>query len=192
METKKLAHIGLAFLFIALLAACQVSEAKIKPGDKIEKMEFINEYEKCPAPNLNEICSFESLFKGTCKIPESQTKFWISTGWLEGSQPALELAWQDSEWHMTFDGMEVDLPAFGTYDLDWQTLGGRAWDVHQKTYKEIRHGQEKVRMWKVCISNPEAGMHTVRYEFLMKNGVWIGNHVETFIFTVSDSEIPKD
>jgi len=168
---NRLACIGWVILLAVLMTACQFPGTKIKPGDKIGDMEFISEFEECQAPNiLNDICTFDALNDGTCEVPASLTKFWVSTGWSEGSQESLELSWKDSEWSMTFDDYEVNLYAFGTYDMDWEDMRARVWDV--------------------CVSNPTPGKHTVRYEFLLKNGVQRGNHEVIFNFTVLAAETP--
>ncbi len=168
---KKFAYISWTILLALLVGACQFPGAKIKPGDKIGEMEFINEYEKCPAPNYNDICGgFESLADGTCEIPAEITQFWISISLLQDTQEALELAWQDSKWSMTFDGHEVDLYAFGTFDMDFQGKRARAWNV--------------------CISNPAPGRHTVIYEYFIKNAVEWGNFQTAHSFTVLASKSP--
>jgi len=162
---KKLASVSWMILFVVLTTSCQFPGSKIQPGDKIGDMTFINDYQQCPAPNFNEICGgFETLADGTCEIPADMTKFWVSTGWAEDTQEALELAWKDSEWSMAFDGYKVDLPAFGTFDME---LDGRP-----------------TRAWNVCISNPAQGKHTVIYEFYLENAVERGNHVSRLSFTV--------
>lgn len=148
-----------------LIASCQMPGTKIQPGDKIGGMEFINEWENCQAPNFNDICGgFDTLIDGTCEIPAELTKFWISTSLLRDTQEDLEFGWEGSEWSMTFDGYAVDLPAFGTFDMDYE--GKRA------------------RVWNVCISNPVPGKHTVAYKWFIKNGVEWGNFENSLSFTV--------
>jgi hypothetical protein len=171
-------------LGVILLVSCANMDQGIQPGDRIGEMEFISDYDDCPAPNLNEICSFDSLFNGTCEIPADVTRFWISSGWMEGSWDQLNLAWKESQWKMTFDDQEVDLDAFGITDIDWQIKPNRLWDVCKQTSKEVHSEREKARMWNVCVAYPSPGKHIVRYEFYMKNGPWRGSHVETFAFTV--------
>jgi hypothetical protein len=177
---KKFAFLGWLILLAVLVAACQSTGAKIKPGDKIGEMEFINEWENCQAPNiLYDLCTEkEVVFDGTCTVPASQNKFWISTGWMEGSQESMELSWKDSEWSMTFDGYQVDLTAFGTFDMDWTDPTGKVKDV------------QKARIWNVCVFNPAPGKHVVRYEYTLKNGVWRGNHELVFNFTVLADDSP--
>lgn len=134
-------------------------------------MEFIKEYEQCPAPNYDEICGgFEALANGTCEIPAEMTKFWTSISYIADTQEALELAWKDSKWSMTFDGYRVDLDAFGTFDMDYE-------------------GQ-KARAWNVCISNPAPGRHTVVYKYFIDHAVERGNFTVNHSFTVLSPESP--
>lgn len=162
---KRFACIGGMILLAVLAASCQFPGTKIQPGDKIGNMEFINDYEQCPAPNFNDICGgFGPLEDGTCVIPVDMTKFWVSTGWAEPTQDELELAWKDSEWGMTFDGYKVDLPAFGTYDMQYEGQPARAWNV--------------------CIANPAPGQHTVIYTMHFEHGSRPGNHANKLIFTI--------
>ena len=174
---KKFAFTTWLILFAVLTASCQFPGSKIKPGDKIGEMEFLNVWEDCQAPNiLNDLCTQIQLDEGTCEVALSQ--FWISTGWMEGSQEAMEMEWEDSEWSMTFDGREVDLWAFGTFDMQWTDPIGVVKDV------------QYARVWNVCISNPPLGAHAVEYEFILKHGPWRGVHVVTFNFTVLAPETP--
>jgi hypothetical protein len=162
---KKITSICFMILFSLIMASCQFPGTKIQPGDKIGDMEFINDYEKCPAPNYNDICGgFQPLADGTCEIPPDMPKFWISTGWSEETEDELEWAWDDAKWSLTFDGYKVDLPAFGTFDMVLDGLPTRAWNV--------------------CINNPKAGKHTVVYKIHFDNGPEPGNHTWTHIFTV--------
>jgi len=169
-KMKKLASVSWMVLLVVLMTACQFPGTKIKPGDKIGDMEFVSDYESCPAPNFSDICGFDALADGTCEIPASMTQFWISIGWAEDTQEALELAWLDSEWNMTFDGYNVNLSSFGTFDMDLE-------------------GQ-KARTWNVCISNPPVGKHTVVYLYSFENGSRPGNHTSALTFTVLAAESP--
>jgi hypothetical protein len=90
----------------------------------------------------------------------------------------MEMEWKDSEWSMTFDGQEVDLDAFGTFDMQWTDPTGVVKDV------------QYARVWNVCISNPTPGPHVVQYDFLLKYGPWRGNHTVMFNFTVLPPEAP--
>ena len=187
---KTLSRLGCLSLLIVLMTSCQPAASGIQPGDTVGSMQFVSDRANCRAPNISELCTFESLFDGTCLIPPAVDTFWVSSGWREGSAEALELAWKDSTWSMTFDDRAVDLAAFGTRDLDSQLQAEFAWDLGRKSNKEQSNEDDMERMWAVCIVDPAPGRHTVRYEFLMKNGVWRGNHVQTFTFTVMADQFP--
>jgi hypothetical protein len=166
---KTLAFVSWLVVLAVLMCACQFPGTKLKPGDKIGNMEFISEYEQCQAPNFNDICGgFETLVDGTCEIPADLTKFWISISLARDTQEDLELGWQDSKWSMTFDGYQVDLPSFGTFDMDWTNPEGKL---------------QRARAWNVCIANPTPGEHTVVYDWFIKNGVEWGNFTSTYTFT---------
>ena len=169
---KKLSFLLLVGLVASLLVSCYLPGSKLKPGDKIGNMEFITEYESCPAPHLAEICSGATLEDGTCKIPASITKFWVGASWVEDTTEEVEEAWRDSEWKMTFDGKPVDLPAFRTFDMDFK--------------------DQKARVWDVCVSNPAPGEHIVHFDFYMPNGVQHGNHAIDYVFTVLPPEQAQD
>jgi hypothetical protein len=160
---KKSVTITVILLLASSMAACFFPGYKLKPDDKIGEMVISNDLD-FGVPNLNEICTFEALHDGTCKIPASATKLGISTGWGEPTLEELDRAWLDSEWKMTFDAHKVDLAPFGTFDMDWEGM--------------------KVRVWNVAITNITSGEHTVRYDFHFENGSRPGNHAEVFMFTV--------
>jgi len=166
---KKLTHLTLLVLLAAWLPACIFPGYKIKPGDKLGGMQFINDDEACPGPNFSDICGFPALADGTCLIPASTPVFWISTGWVEATQAELESTWKDSTWKLTFDGHELDLAKFGTYDME---LDG-----------------QKARIWEVCISNPPEGKHNVYYEYEFIHGVHLGKWFSDLTFTVEPASV---
>jgi len=189
---RKFTLLGWLALFIAITMSCLFTsaETKIRPGDRIGDMEFFTNEDELQVLNLNEICSFDELFKGTCLIPTSLSGFCISSGWTEGSQAELELDMKDSEWSMTFDDHEIDLRAFGSHEFVSNTQLTRFWDVPDKMEKEIHKSSQVMQMWDVCVSNPGIGKHTIQYEFLLKNGVWRGYHIETYTFSVRAVAMP--
>jgi len=162
-SVKRLTFAIGVMLLAGLLASCTFPGSKLKPGDTVGDMELTTEFDL----NIHSLCSFDELAEGTCQIPSTITEIGISTGWFEITEDALNLTWLDSTWTMTFDGREVDLASFGTFDLDWE-------------------GQ-KARVWDVGITNPAPGKHTVHYEFNFKNGPERGNHFVDYIFTVIDA-----
>lgn len=162
---KMVNYLKVSWVFI-FLASCGLLGGKIQPGDKIGDMEILD---FCDGPVLVEMCSFEDLNIGNCQIPADIKTLWISPGWSEDTQDGLELSWKDSEWSMKIDKKAIDLPAFGTYDLD---------------IPDLDLGVMKARTWNVCISNLAPGEHIVRTEWTFVNGARRGNHAQTFIFTV--------
>ena len=152
------------FLMLFLLSSCEFPGVKIKPDDKIGKMQFLD---YCEAPNIHEICGgFNQLFTGECEISTSTDTFWVSFGWAEATQEELDAFWEStSDWKMKFDGRLVDLSAFGTYDL-------------------VADGKP-ARVWDVCITNPPTGPHVIRFDF-DSSMIPTGHFTEIWKFTVVD------
>jgi hypothetical protein len=157
---KKLACMICLVIVAGVLTACVFPGSKLKPGDRIGQMELTTEYDL----NINYLCGFDELDAGTCRVPDSVSVLGVSTGWAEDTLEQLEAAWTDSVWTLTIDDREVNLPSFGTFDLDW--------------------GEQKARVWDVGLSSLALGEHTVRYEFSLENSVERGNHTVVYQFTV--------
>jgi len=157
---KKLACTTCLVLMAGLLASCVFPGSTLKPGDRIGEMRLTTEYDM----NINYLCGFDELDAGTCQIPAAVSILGVSTGWSEDTAEELDAAFKDSVWTMTVDGRKIDLPSFGTFDLDW--------------------GEQKARVWDVGLSNLTLGEHTVRYEFYLENAVERGNHTVVYQFTV--------
>lgn len=158
---KTLACLVSITLTASLLTSCYLPGYKLKPGDKIGEMTLVGDIPN----NLNELCGgFDSLLDGTCEVPASISPLGISTGWQEDTLEALEMAWKDSKWEMSFDGHPVDLSAFETFDME---VGGK-----------------KVRVWNIGITNPTPGKHIVQYDFFIDNSIERGNHSVTWTFTI--------
>jgi len=164
---KKLARIAFIGLLASSMTSCYYPGYKLKPGDKIGNMELTTSFDK----NIHELCDFTELSLGTCEIPAPESAIGISTGWAEDTLEALNLAWAGSRWEMSIDNHQVDLPSFGTFDLDF--------------------GGQKARVWDVGLLNFEPGKHTVQYDFHLENGARVGNHTQLFIFTVMAAEPPQ-
>jgi hypothetical protein len=159
---KRFASLILVMLVTVSLTSCYLPGYKLKPGDKIGEMVLTGSISR----NVNEVCrGFDTLIAGTCEIPASVSPLGISTGWAEATLEDLDLAWKDSTWKMSFDGREIDLTAFDTFDLD------------------IFPGQ-KARVWSIGIINPTPGRHTIQYDFYLENSVERGNHSVTWSFTI--------
>lgn len=161
---QRLMRIALIIMLIPLLTSCAPKE--LKPGDKIGNMEIVN---YCEGNNIVDICTFLELQAGTCVVPASWTKFWVSYGWAEPTVEELETRWTGSTWTLSFDDHPVDLEAFGTYDLEIQDPISGLW---------------KARVWSICIINPSPGEHTARYDYTFVNGQMPDNFTEIWKFTI--------
>ena len=161
---KRLTLLAWIVLIAFSIAAC--SGKMLVPEDKIDDMQLLS---SCDGVNILDLCSFEELNEGTCKVPASITNLWVSSGWGEETSEELELSWKDSTWKMTFDDHKVDLAAFGTYDLD---------------IIDPVLGPLKARVWNFCISNPTPGVHNARYDYQFVNGSRPGNNAQDWTFTV--------
>jgi len=161
--TTTLISLILSMLLSLGIVSCQYSGNKLKPGDKIGEMLISNNLD-IGVPNFNEVCTFDQLHLGTCEIPSSIKKIGVSIGWAESTPETLDLSWEGSIWDATIDGHAIDLPSFGTFDMDWEGVN--------------------LRVWNVCITNPALGKHTVEYKFFLEKGERPGNHTDTLIFTI--------
>lgn len=167
---KTVFQITLITLLLASMTAC--AEKSLVPGDKLGEMELLS---FCEGVNILDICSFDMLQAGTCEVPASTPFLWISAGWGEKTSEELETAWQDSTWTLTFDDHQVDLPAFGTYDMD---------------ITDPVLGPMKARTWNFCISNPQPGKHQARYDYTFVHGSRPGKNAQDWSFTVLEPSQP--
>lgn len=168
---KKIAQPALIMLLFISMVSC--SPKKLVPGDRIGNMELMN---FCEGANLIELCNFKTLVEGDCQVPPVDY-LWVSAGWSELNDWDLNVMWDTFTWEMTFDGYPVDLPSFGTYDLD--------------IYDSIS-GTRRARVWNFCISNPEPGVHVAHW---VRNFVYDereGQEVFDWTFTVlQEGEVSK-
>ena len=155
-------------LMISSMVGC--SGKMLRPEDRMGDMKLLS---YCEGELVNKLCTTDELYEGTCEIPAGVTDLWISAGWAEPTMDELELSWKDSTWKMTFDGHQVDLSAFGTYDVE---------------ITDPLVGPMKARVWNFCVSNITPGKHNARYDFYLANGPRLGNHVEEWTFTVLKPE----
>ena len=164
---NKLLTLAIILILIASGSACSVRP--LQPGDKIGEMELLD---FCEGTNIVEVCPYESLLDGTCKVVATDF-LWVSAGWTERTTEELELTWKDSSWKMFFDNNEVDIEAFGTYDIDIQ---------------DPENGPIKGRVWNFCVGNITPGIHHVSYEHTFKYGSRPGFKIENWTFTVVNVE----
>ena len=139
----------LALIVLILIATVSCSPKKLVPGDNIRAMELID---FCEGTNLIDQCNFKTLVEGDCQVP-AVDYLWVSAGWSELNEWDLNVMWDTFTWEMTFDGYPVDLPSFGTYDLD---------------IDDTLTGTRRARVWNVCIANPEPGVHVAH---------WVRNYI---------------
>lgn len=154
---------AIILILIAFGSAC--SAKPLQPGDKIGEMELLN---YCEGTNIVEVCAYETLLDGTCILAAPEF-LWVAAGWTEKTKEELELTWKDSSWTMFFDDQEVDIEAFGTYDIDIQ---------------DPVNGIVKGRVWNFCVANITPGIHHASYEHTFKYGSRPGFNIENWTFTV--------
>lgn len=164
---KKDVALIVALLMVCLFSSCVFSGQKLKPGDQIGEMRLDTDMGG-PVPELTTFCEWVEIQSGTCEVPATTTQLCVSTGWAEDTLEELNGAWEESDWKLTIDGQEIDLDAFGTFDL---TVDG-----------------QKSRIWNVCLYNPTVGTHSVQYEYSLKSGSRPGNHTAVMDFTVVETE----
>ena len=144
---KKTALLILISILIFTTSAC--SPKKLVPGDRIGEMELLDH---CEGTNLIDLCNFKTLVEGDCQVP-AVDYLWVSAGWSELNDWDLNTMWATFTWEMSLDGQPIDLPAFGTYDLD-------IYDTLTET--------RRARVWNVCLANPQPGVHVAH---------WVRNYV---------------
>ncbi len=107
------------------------------------------------APHILESCPFDpSMSAGftipgiatiDCRLPQ-YPQLAIGIPWYTADAALRESNWLALTWELYIDGQQVDLDAFGTYDIDLQ----------------LRGDFTKLRSWDVMLKPLTPGMHTLR------------------------------
>jgi len=119
------------------------------PGDSIGEMSVDTSpsqspilWDYCPMAWTNQ----PSPEPAECSMPwQAEVEIWQA--WGAKDQARLDAGWPALTWEMTVDGLAIDLPAFGTWDLDWEADGTPV----------------KIRAWDIKLINPTPGEHTLHY-----------------------------
>ena len=156
---------GFVIILILGVTAGACSPKPLQPGDKIGDMELLN---MCEGTNIVEVCPYNTLLDGTCKVKPA-AYMWLSAGWTEKTTEELDLTFKDSSWKLFFDDHEVDIEAFGTYDVE---------------VTDPVNGPVKGRVWNFCVGNITPGVHHLSYEHTFKYGSRPGFNIENWTFTV--------
>ena len=149
---RKLAQLLVIVLFTNALIACGTPASVpdinlLKPGDRVGEMVLTAREVENAESSIFSYCepiigeSEPSPIIRECNVPRLPNLL-IGYGEFAGTQDELDLIWQSKTWELYVDGQGVDLPAFGTFDLDWGT---------------------RFRVWKVMLENPTPGSHRLRY-----------------------------
>lgn len=119
------------------------------PGDKIGEM--VIETSPSQSPVLWDYCPMAWTDQPDpepvdCSMPwQAEVEIWQA--WGAKDQALLDAGWPALTWEMTVDGLAIDLPAFGTWDLDWEVDGTPV----------------KIRAWDIKLVNPTPGEHRLHY-----------------------------
>ncbi|RIK31277.1 MAG: hypothetical protein DCC56_03570 [Anaerolineae bacterium] len=149
--------LGTAFLLLTamILSACQPSSETpglpeadlLQPGDTIGAMRVVTSKPEDVSRTIFDYCdpylgSQSVTLSFECQTPKTDFLF-IGYGEIANSYDELDKRWEARTWELTIDGNPVDLPAFGTLDVN---LG------------------KKVRVWNVALENISPGSHVMQYE----------------------------
>jgi poly(3-hydroxybutyrate) depolymerase len=175
MPMKKIARLILFVLLINIVGACATADSSptlLYPGDKIGEMTLSARQAESVEFSIFSYCdpflaeTDPPVVVKECQVPRL-TYLVIGYGEYAGTQEELDASWQSKSWELYVDGKQVDLSAFGTFDVD---LG------------------EKVRAWKVTLENLSPGVHNLRYIIRSLDGESEPDDV-TWKFTVADEDI---
>lgn len=162
---KRLISTTSVMLLIATLFSCAAPTAVpptatptmdlVQPGEKVGDMQLTSGQHE-GVSGFTEFCNpFGEPNQGAvvrkCNIPALE-RLHIGWGWFAPTMEELNSDWQQITWELYLDGQLVNLPAFGTYDID-ANIGG----------------PQKMRMWDVVLEKPMPGEHKLHYIIASQN-----------------------
>lgn len=174
---KKNISLLLIVLLLIILSACaratlKNTEGMINPGDEMDDMVFTTSDEIDRDISLSFLCDFESIEEtdpsptiACFASPGSSVFFGNFNGVPYDNITEAEKPWKEIKSEVTFDGQNLNLPAFGYMEID---LYGSEWKY--------------ARIWNLMVDNISPGKHTIWT-------VWEAGdetHTDTYVFTVAE------
>ncbi|HMQ29988.1 MAG TPA: hypothetical protein PKD53_04635 [Chloroflexaceae bacterium] len=120
----------------------------IAPGDTVGDVVLTTIANPNPAmPAMTDPCNAQNtgepgVYTFTCSILTSRN-LWLGLGW-SNPPDQLDADWERLSWRAYLDGQEIDLPAFGTFDIN------------------ITGSDHRLRGWNVAIAQPVPRLYTLR------------------------------
>jgi predicted esterase len=174
--TKKY-HLTLTVFLVLLLSACakaaqKNAEGMINPGDEINGMVFTTTDEIDWDLSLAFFCDFESIEETDASptiacftSPGSSVFFGNFSGIPYDNIIEAEKPWKEIKSEVTFDGQNLNLPAFGYMEIE---LNEAEWKY--------------ARIWNLMVDNISPGKHTI--QTVWKDGD--ETQINTYVFTVAE------
>ncbi len=151
--------------------ATSISSSPIQPGNTIGQMVIEIAKDETGEPSIFNSCppiiteSDPAVIVRTCSVPQMSYVF-IGYGEYASTSEELDSIWNNETWELYFDGIAVDLTAFGYFDDAWQG--------------------NQLRQWKIAVENLTPGEHRLRYVIAKEDNSHQPTDV-TWVFTMGDT-----
>jgi hypothetical protein len=170
MKTRLFAITLLVVGMLVLPSALAAQGAGLQPGDSIGEMSL--KAGGSDGPPLWAFCSPAFLNPGVttteCAVPPLP-EVAIGHGWFSADEALRDSNWEAMTWELYFDGQQVDLDAFGTFDADLPQTGLPGYDADEEVIT-------KLRSWDVVLVNPTIGTHNLRSVLTVSQEIDDGFH----------------
>lgn len=153
------------------IAPPTTSISSIQPGNTIGQMVIEIAKDDTGEPSIFDFCSpiitesDPAVIVRTCSVPQISYIF-IGYGEFADTREELDSIWNNETWELYFDGVAVNLTAFGYFDVVWEG--------------------NQLRQWKIAVENLTPGEHKLRFVITK-----VDNSREptdaTWVFTVGDT-----
>ena len=156
------------------VAIAPTAVAKLVPGDRVGDVVLTTIAQPDPTiPAMTDPCNSQNtgepgVYTFTCSVAASPN-LWLGLGW-SNPPDKLEDDWKNITWQAYLEDRELDLPAFGTFDIP------------------ITGSDHKLRGWTVAIADPVPRIYTLRMVSTVKNemsGAKPGTYDFTYKITVT-------